>query len=120
MMVCDSIVGTVDGLSEHATCIMCYVRLRLTTSVCCCYFLALMPVQLVNIVILSMFPRQLARIEYITNAPVKALGNQHKATLILERVLGVDHYETVSAYINLALYCYTANQSLPALRLLYR
>jgi len=64
--------------------------------------------------------RHMARIEYVLNSPVKALANQHKATLILERVLGVDHYETISAYINLALYCHTAGQSLPALRFLYR
>lgn len=64
--------------------------------------------------------RHLARIGYMVSDYAMALSNQHKATLILERVLGVDHPETVSAYINLALYCQANGQSPAALRLLYR
>ncbi len=66
------------------------------------------------------FLRHMARVEYMLSDHVSALGNQHKATLILERVLGVDHPETLSAYINLALYHQANNQSNSALRLLYR
>ena len=64
--------------------------------------------------------RHMARIEYILGDFPRAMSSQYKATLILERVLGVDHPETLSAYINLALYCQTNNQPAPALRLLYR
>ena len=64
--------------------------------------------------------RHLARLNYILNNPVNALAYQHKATLVFERVLGVDHPETLSAYVNLALYCHNTNQTATALRLLYR
>lgn len=64
--------------------------------------------------------RHMARIEYMLGEPVNALSNQHKATLILERVMGVDHPDTIAAYINLALYCHASGQSAAALRLLYR
>lgn len=72
--------------------------------------------------ILHSFPpfRHMARIEHMLSDHVNSLSNQHKATLILERVLGVDHSETISAYINLALYCHASNQSASALKLLYR
>lgn len=66
------------------------------------------------------FFRHLARIEYILNDVTNAFNNQHKATLILERVLGVDHPETITAYINLALHSNASNQPATALRLLYR
>lgn len=62
----------------------------------------------------------MARIKYMLGDSLSALNNQHKATLILERVLGTDHPGTVCAYINLALYCHACNQSASALRLLYR
>ena len=52
--------------------------------------------------------------------PLNALSHQHKATLVYERVLGVDHPETLAAYINLALYCHHTKQTAAALRLLYR
>lgn len=65
-------------------------------------------------------PRHMARIEYMLSEPLSALNNQHKATLILERVVGVDHPDTVAAYINLALFAHASNQSASALRLLYR
>lgn len=73
-------------------------------------------------VVLTPLPasRHMARIEYMLSEPVNALSNQHKATLILERVLGVDHPDTIASYINLALYCHASNQSVSALRLLYR
>ena len=62
----------------------------------------------------------MARIEYLLGDLPTALANQHKAAMILERVVGVDHPETISAYINLALYCQASNHSASALRLLYR
>lgn len=64
--------------------------------------------------------RYVARIYYLLNEPFLALTNQYKAALIFERVLGVDHPETVSAYINLALHCHNNKQTAAALRLLYR
>lgn len=64
--------------------------------------------------------RQMARVNHLMNNSVHALTYQHKATLVFERVLGVDHPETLSAYVNLALYCHNTNQSATALRLLYR
>lgn len=49
-----------------------------------------------------------------------ALSYQHKATLVSERVLGIDHPDTITAYINLALYCHSTQQLSAGLRLLYR
>ena len=49
-----------------------------------------------------------------------ALSFQHKAVLVYERVLGVDHPETLSSYINLAIYCHNTSQTSVALRLMYR
>ena len=72
------------------------------------------------LLLLLLSPRHLARIEYMLNDMPKALSNQHKATLILERVLGVDHPETITAYINLALHSHANSQPAVALRLLYR
>lgn len=62
----------------------------------------------------------MAKVCYILGDTPLALGYQHKATLIMERVMGVDHPSTVAAYINLALYCHDAKQTGVALRLLYR
>ena len=66
---------------------------------------------------------------------------QHKAVMIFERVLGVDHPDTLAAYVsdglhcsfsnvlilqllslqvNLALYCHHCEQTTVALRLMYR
>ena len=64
--------------------------------------------------------RQAAKVSQLLGEPVNALSNQHKATLIFERVLGVDHPDTLAAYINLALYCHNTKQTAAALRLLYR
>ncbi len=64
--------------------------------------------------------RQIARIHYITGETVVALSYQHKAALIFERVLGVDHPDTITSYINLALYCHATNQTSAAMRLMYR
>ena len=64
--------------------------------------------------------RQIARIHYITGEMVVALSYQHKAVLIFERVLGVDHADTITAYINLGLYCHATNQTSAAIRLMYR
>ena len=64
--------------------------------------------------------RQIARIHHLVNEPMLALTYQHKATLIFERVLGIDHPDTIRAYINLALYCHNTHQVSAGLRLLYR
>ncbi len=64
--------------------------------------------------------RQIARIHYITGETVVALSYQHKAVLLFERVLGVDHADTITSYINLALYCHATNQMSAAVRLMYR
>lgn len=64
--------------------------------------------------------RQAAKVSQLLGEPVNALSNQHKATLIFERVLGVDHPDTLAAYISLALYCHNTKQTAAALRLLYR
>ena len=64
--------------------------------------------------------RQIARIHHLVNEPVLALSYQHKATLVSERVLGIDHPDTITAYINLALYCHSTQQLSAGLRLLYR
>ena len=51
---------------------------------------------------------------------VVAISYQQKAVLIYERVLGVDHTDTVASYINLAIYCHNSGQTSVALRLMYR
>ena len=68
----------------------------------------------------------------------QALTYHHKATMMHERLLGVDHIETISCYVScpcsfsyslslllchqfsLALYCQAANSTLTGLKLLYR
>ena len=64
--------------------------------------------------------RQVAKINYMVGEAVVALSFQHKAVLVYERVLGIDHPETLSSYINLAIYCHNTNQTSVALRLMYR
>ena len=62
----------------------------------------------------------MAKIHYVVGEPLIALSYQHKAVLVYERVLGVDHHETLTSYINLAIYCHNTNQTAIALRLMYR
>lgn len=70
--------------------------------------------------LLPLSPRQVAKIHYVVGEPLVALSYQHKAVLVYERVLGVDHPETVTSYINLAIYCHNTNQTTVALRLMFR
>ncbi|CAK9304623.1 unnamed protein product [Gordionus sp. m RMFG-2023] len=64
--------------------------------------------------------RLLARLCYILGDRFQALAFQHKATIMSERIFGIDHSNTIIDYINLALY-YVANfRTGCALKLLYR
>uniref|UniRef100_A0A674DUQ2 Clustered mitochondria protein homolog n=1 Tax=Salmo trutta TaxID=8032 RepID=A0A674DUQ2_SALTR len=64
--------------------------------------------------------RLLARLNYIMGDHHEALSNQQKAVLMSERVLGVEHPNTIQEYMHLALYCFANGQLSTALKLLYR
>ncbi|XP_069471163.1 clustered mitochondria protein homolog isoform X2 [Ambystoma mexicanum] len=64
--------------------------------------------------------RLLARLNYIMGDLSEALSNQQKAVLMSERVLGIEHPNTVQEYIHLALYSFANSQLSAALNLLYR
>ncbi|XP_027033032.1 clustered mitochondria protein homolog isoform X2 [Tachysurus fulvidraco] len=64
--------------------------------------------------------RLLGRIYYILGDYAEALSHQQKAVLISERVLGIDHPNTIQEYKHLGLYCFAGGQTSTALRLLYR
>uniref|UniRef100_A0A3P8QNN0 Clustered mitochondria protein homolog n=1 Tax=Astatotilapia calliptera TaxID=8154 RepID=A0A3P8QNN0_ASTCA len=64
--------------------------------------------------------RLLARLNYILGDHPEALSNQQKAVLMSERVLGIEHPNTIQEYMHLALYCFANNQLSTALKLLYR
>ncbi|MBN3292822.1 CLU protein, partial [Polypterus senegalus] len=64
--------------------------------------------------------RLLARLNYIMGEYPEALSNQQKAVLMSERVLGIEHPNTIQEYMHLALYCFANGQLSTALRLLYR
>uniref|UniRef100_A0A8C5H269 Clustered mitochondria protein homolog n=1 Tax=Gouania willdenowi TaxID=441366 RepID=A0A8C5H269_GOUWI len=64
--------------------------------------------------------RLLARLNYIMGDHAEALGNQQKAVLMSERVLGIEHPNTIQEYMHLALYCFANGQLSTALKLLYR
>ncbi|KAM9853418.1 clustered mitochondria protein homolog isoform 1-T1 [Aulostomus maculatus] len=64
--------------------------------------------------------RLLARLNYIMGDHAEALSNQQKAVLMSERVLGIEHPNTIQEYMHLALYCFVNGQLSTALRLLYR
>uniref|UniRef100_A0A183C8G3 EIF3_p135 domain-containing protein n=1 Tax=Globodera pallida TaxID=36090 RepID=A0A183C8G3_GLOPA len=69
---------------------------------------------------LALCLRFMARMAYALNDFPDALTQQHRALLISERCNGIDHYETISDYINLAHFSF-ANLCIPsALKLLYR
>ncbi|XP_065893122.1 clustered mitochondria protein homolog isoform X2 [Dysidea avara] len=70
--------------------------------------------------IFTLHHRLMARIHFLANESVPAMCFQHKAVMVFERVLGVDHPDTVSAYVNLALYCHHCDQTQVALRVMYR
>ncbi|KAJ7309056.1 hypothetical protein JRQ81_008347 [Phrynocephalus forsythii] len=64
--------------------------------------------------------RLLARLNYIMGDYSEALSNQQKAVLMSERVLGIEHPNTIQEYMHLALYCFASTQLSTALNLLYR
>ncbi|XP_077578261.1 clustered mitochondria protein homolog isoform X2 [Stigmatopora nigra] len=64
--------------------------------------------------------RLLARLNYILGDHAEALSNQQKAVLMSERVLGIEHPNTIQEYMHLALYCFANGQLSTALKLLYR
>ncbi|KAJ8392144.1 hypothetical protein AAFF_G00079500 [Aldrovandia affinis] len=64
--------------------------------------------------------RLLARLNYIMGDHQEALSNQQKAVLMSERVLGIEHPNTIQEYMHLALYCFANGLLSTALRLLYR
>ncbi|XP_041348382.1 clustered mitochondria protein homolog isoform X2 [Gigantopelta aegis] len=64
--------------------------------------------------------RLLARLNYIMGDYGEALSYQQRAVLMSERVLGIDHPNTITEYTHLALYCFANNQVSSSLRLMYR
>ncbi|XP_062867426.1 clustered mitochondria protein homolog [Trichomycterus rosablanca] len=64
--------------------------------------------------------RLLGRVYYILEDYAEALSHQQKAVLISERVLGIEHPNTIQEYKDLGLYCFASGQAATALRLLYR
>ncbi|CAM9961536.1 unnamed protein product [Lampetra fluviatilis] len=64
--------------------------------------------------------RLLARLHYILGDHGEALSCQEKATMMSERVLGIDSPYTIQEYMNFALYCFTNAHISAALKLLYR
>lgn len=54
--------------------------------------------------------RLLARLNYIMGDYAEALSLQHRATIMSERVLGVDHPETIREYSHLGLYSFANHQ----------
>ena len=63
--------------------------------------------------------RMLARLNYIMGEFAEALSLQQKATLMSERVLGIDHPYTLAEYTSLALYAFANQQVSVSLKLLY-
>ncbi|THD18938.1 Clustered mitochondria protein [Fasciola hepatica] len=64
--------------------------------------------------------RLLARLSYVMGEHQAALLFQHRATMISERVHGVDNPNTTTEYIHFALYCFACGHISIALQLLYR
>ncbi|XP_067278947.1 clustered mitochondria protein homolog isoform X2 [Pseudorasbora parva] len=64
--------------------------------------------------------RLLGRMHYILGDYAEALSHQQRAVLISERVLGIEHPNTIQEYKHLGLYCFAGGQPVTALRLLYR
>jgi len=69
---------------------------------------------------ISMCLRLLARLHYIMGDYQEALFTQHKAVMMSERVLGVDHPQTATEYIHMALYSFANGHSSNASKLLCR
>ncbi|KAB7494599.1 Clustered mitochondria-like protein [Armadillidium nasatum] len=64
--------------------------------------------------------RMIARINYLMGDNIEAMAYQQKATLMSERVNGIDSPYTITEYTHLALYCFATHQVSMALKLLYR
>nr|CDS27343.1 eukaryotic translation initiation [Hymenolepis microstoma] len=64
--------------------------------------------------------RILARLSYVLGSKENALQYQTQATLICERVLGVDHPSTAAEYNHLAHYCFANNNYTAAMHALCR
>lgn len=64
--------------------------------------------------------RLLARLNYLMGDYAEALSFQQKATIMNERCLGVDHPNTITDYMHLAIYSFASSQVSGALQLLYR
>ncbi|CAM4854056.1 unnamed protein product [Rotaria socialis] len=69
---------------------------------------------------ISMCLRLLARLNYIMGDYQEALMTQHKAVMMSERVLGIDHPQTATEYIHMALYSFANGLSINASKLLCR
>ncbi|CAF3862709.1 unnamed protein product, partial [Rotaria sordida] len=69
---------------------------------------------------ISMCLRLLARLNYIMGDYQEALITQHKAVMMSERVLGIDHPQTATEYIHMALYSFANGLSINASKLLCR
>ena len=64
--------------------------------------------------------RHLAHVSYLFGRIGQAVSHQKQGLLASERVLGVDHYETIYCYVYLALFTHNLAQTCVALRLMYR
>lgn len=64
--------------------------------------------------------RLIARLNYIMGDYNEALIYQQRAVLMSERILGVDHADTINEYVNLGMYSFAAGQVVASLRLFYR
>nr|VZH94976.1 unnamed protein product [Spirometra erinaceieuropaei] len=64
--------------------------------------------------------RLLARLSYVLGEHEAALLFQQRATMISERVHGIDSPSTAAEYIHMALYCFACGHIHPAFQLLYR
>ncbi|XP_040007417.1 clustered mitochondria protein homolog isoform X2 [Xiphias gladius] len=64
--------------------------------------------------------RLLGRLSYILGEYADALSHQEKAVMSSERLLGIDHPQTIQDYTYLALYCFAGGQHSTSLHLLYR
>ncbi|XP_061595697.1 clustered mitochondria protein homolog [Cololabis saira] len=64
--------------------------------------------------------RLLGRISYVLGENADALSYQEKAVMSSERLLGIDHPQTVQDYTYLALYCFAGGHHSASLQMLYR
>ncbi|KAM6907215.1 clustered mitochondria protein homolog [Xenentodon cancila] len=64
--------------------------------------------------------RLLGRISYVLGENADALSYQEKAVMSSERLLGIDHPQTIQDYTYLALYCFAGGHHSASLQMLYR